>query len=495
MDKVLRHLSSGRLLRFVTSALILAIVGMQSFALWRSYQETWRDGERYTANTISVLAGAIERDFLLVESSLTGLAEALRESTLMELPAGLRQRVLFRRAGDANDFGVMLVLDAQGNVLFDDAEDDLSARNFADRDYFRVHQESSNAGVYVSRPFVSRLASAAPAIGISQRLNAPDGSFAGVAVASIRLIYFRQLFERVKLPPGGIIRLTLSDGTVVLRYPSTDGRGNVGDSVPPDPSPPERAGTADGWWVETSRLDGERRFLRTAYVGGYPLSVTVGLSERRQFGGWYLRAAITLALTVTVSLLLALTVSALATSLRRSREMERQLERMAITDSLTGLPNRRALDLTLDVEMQRSRRERRELAVLMIDIDHFKRVNDTYGHAVGDAVLAEVAHRVQRAACRPGDFVCRYGGEEFVVVLPETPAAGAELVGERIRAGVAATAVMTHGLAIEITVSVGIAVQRADDGPGELIARSDTALYTAKRAGRNRVARLETFAA
>ncbi|UJX45297.1 sensor domain-containing diguanylate cyclase [Xanthobacter sp. YC-JY1] len=495
MDKVLKHLSSGRLLRFVTSALILAIVGMQSVALWRSYQETWHDGERYTANTISVLAGSIKRDFLLVESSLTGLAEALREPTLMKLPATLRQRVLFRRAGDAHDFGVMLVLDAQGNVVFDDAEDDLSAINFADRDYFRVQKVSPNAGVYVSRPFVSRLASAEPAIAISERLNAPDGSFAGVVVATIRLIYFQQLFERVKLPPGGIIRLTRTDGTVILRYPSTDGRGNVGDSIPPDPSPPQRAGAADDWWVETSRLDGERRFLRTAYIEGFQLAVTVGLSARRQFRGWYFRAAVTLALTLTVSLLLAMTVSALATSLRRSREMERQLERMAITDSLTGLPNRRALDLTLDVEMQRSRRERRELAVLMIDIDHFKRVNDTHGHTVGDAVLAEVAHRVQRAACRPGDFVCRYGGEEFVVVLPETPAAGAELVGERIRAGVAATAVMTHGLAIEITVSVGIAVQRADDGPGELVARSDKALYTAKRAGRNRVARLETFAA
>ncbi|UDQ88915.1 diguanylate cyclase [Xanthobacter autotrophicus] len=495
MDKVLKHLSSGRLLRFVTSALILAIVGMQSVALWRSYQETWHDGERYTANTISVLAGSIKRDFLLVESSLTGLAEALREPTLMKLPAALRQRVLFRRAGDAHDFGVMLVLDAQGNVVFDDADDDLSAINFADRDYFRVQKESPNAGVYVSRPFVSRLASAEPAIAISERLNAPDGSFAGVVVATIRLIYFQQLFERVKLPPGGIIRLTRTDGTVILRYPSTDGRGNVGDSIPPDPSPPQRAGAADDWWVETSRLDGERRFLRTAYIEGFQLAVTVGLSARRQFRGWYFRAAVTLALTLTVSLLLAMTVSALATSLRRSREMERQLERMAITDSLTGLPNRRALDLTLDVEMQRSRRERHELAVLMIDIDHFKRVNDTHGHTVGDAVLAEVAQRVRRAACRPGDFVCRYGGEEFVVVLPETPAAGAELVGERIRAGVAATAVLTHGVAIEITVSVGIAVQRADDGPGELIARSDTALYTAKRAGRNRVARLETFAA
>jgi two-component system cell cycle response regulator len=160
-----------------------------------------------------------------------------------------------------------------------------------------------------------------------------------------------------------------------------------------------------------------------------------------------------------------------------------QLARMALCDGLTGLYNRAYFDATLEKEMARSRRSQKPLSLLLVDLDHFKKINDSRGHLVGDRVLAKVAAAL-REQSRVTDTVCRYGGEEFAIILPETPPAGAELVAERIRRQVAA-------LKLEVPVSVSIGVncaEQVDDLiPDFLIAGADAALYAAKRNGRNRV--------
>ena len=163
------------------------------------------------------------------------------------------------------------------------------------------------------------------------------------------------------------------------------------------------------------------------------------------------------------------------------------LERSSWLDPLTDAYNRRYLDRRLEAELSAGRRHRTPVGVLLVDVDHFKRVNDTYGHAAGDEVLRSVAD-VLRAVVRTEDVVCRWGGEEFLVVLPRTDAPSAAAAGERVRAAIAAMAV---GLgagrdAITVTVSVGCAAT-LDDPPPVLIARADRALYRAKGGGRDRV--------
>ncbi|WP_408647752.1 diguanylate cyclase [Xanthobacter dioxanivorans] len=122
------------------------------------------------------------------------------------------------------------------------------------------------------------------------------------------------------------------------------------------------------------------------------------------------------ALTIAVCVLLILLIRTLHLALLHSQEVEEQLEVLAVTDQLTGLPNRRAFDLALASEMQRAARHRTPLAVLLIDVDHFKRINDRHGHGVGDVVLTRVARQLARSIRRPGDFAARYGGEEFVAI-------------------------------------------------------------------------------
>jgi diguanylate cyclase (GGDEF)-like protein len=155
----------------------------------------------------------------------------------------------------------------------------------------------------------------------------------------------------------------------------------------------------------------------------------------------------------------------------------------AATDGLTGLPNRRSLDRLLDAQLAMAQREGRPFSVLMLDLDHFKAVNDTHGHAVGDAVLRGFGQRIQ-AQLRRSDVCARYGGEEFCVVLPGTAAALALDTGERLRRAVAGAPLAQN---VGVTVSVGVATWQAGDDAATLLARADDALYTAKRTGRDRV--------
>jgi diguanylate cyclase (GGDEF)-like protein len=157
-------------------------------------------------------------------------------------------------------------------------------------------------------------------------------------------------------------------------------------------------------------------------------------------------------------------------------------------DPLTGLANRRALDQRLSAEIARARRERRPLSAIVLDIDHFKRVNDSLGHAAGDEVLVHLAH-ILRAELRGADLAARSGGEEFCLLLPGIAAEDAWWVAERIRQRVADNpTVLESGEAVPVTVSLGIAALGEDDDRDSLLARADQAMYRAKQSGRNRSA-------
>lgn len=166
------------------------------------------------------------------------------------------------------------------------------------------------------------------------------------------------------------------------------------------------------------------------------------------------------------------------------------LEDLAIHDGLTGLENRRRFDFRLDDELQRLIRYNRPFSLLMLDIDHFKSINDNYGHLAGDAVLRKLAYTL-KSMVRPIDYVFRYGGEEFSVIAVETDATGAFALAERIREAVAAMVFsISDGTDIRLTISIGVTTAwNRINNKEELIAQADQALYEAKEAGRNRTHR------
>ncbi|PWC43588.1 diguanylate cyclase [Azospirillum sp. TSO22-1] len=174
-------------------------------------------------------------------------------------------------------------------------------------------------------------------------------------------------------------------------------------------------------------------------------------------------------------------------------DMQRQLERLATTDSLTGALNRgRFMGRAAD-EVMRAQRYARPLSAIMLDIDHFKKVNDTHGHATGDEAIRSVV-RVCRSLVRGADILGRLGGEEFAILLPETPPQGAVLLAERLRRALAVTEVrIPGGVGVTFTVSVGVsALKPGEESVSALLARADEALYRAKNGGRNRVVCDET---
>jgi diguanylate cyclase (GGDEF)-like protein len=162
-----------------------------------------------------------------------------------------------------------------------------------------------------------------------------------------------------------------------------------------------------------------------------------------------------------------------------------RLRRLSVTDPLTEAYNREFLHQRLPPAVENAERRGEPLSVAMIDIDHFKDVNDQFGHAIGDRVLAEVAARL-RAAIRAGDLLVRYGGEEFLVVLPGSDAVQAADIAERMRLKMESDPIQTDGAGIDVRISVGVAeLRRGFDTGSQLVRRADTALYAAKGRGRN----------
>jgi len=183
----------------------------------------------------------------------------------------------------------------------------------------------------------------------------------------------------------------------------------------------------------------------------------------------------------------------LRTQVRRKRYNDHlrlsvtQTIEMAVTDPLTGLHNRRYLDSHLHTLFDRAMTRRRPLSLMITDIDRFKGINDAYGHDGGDEVLREFARRLRKNV-RGIDLACRFGGEEFVVVMPDTEAAIAEKVAERVRAEIADQPFIVNGQSVSVTVSVGVSsLKRGADAVPDLMKRADVALYEAKSGGRNRV--------
>ena len=252
----------------------------------------------------------------------------------------------------------------------------------------------------------------------------------------------------------------------------------------------------------SSFVDGVVRVVGFRRVSGYPLIIFAALDKEEVLADWRKETALRAGIVLSLLLFLGGLGYRLIHVMKQQHHVQRvlldaqeklievnsSLELLALEDALTGLSNRRQLDVFILAEMGRARRTQTDLAVLMIDVDYFKRFNDRYGHVAGDECLRRISAIIKGNIKRPGDLAARYGGEEFAVVLPGTDYAGAFLVAENIR-HVVLQANIAHCESPEgrVTVSIGVCAYdpASQDQPDDLVSAADKALYVAKASGRN----------
>ena len=424
-------------------------------------------------NLASGVDSDINRNIELYDLSLRAAASNMILPEIKELSRPILHLLLFDRAATARHFGALQVFDSGGRLTIDASTLDPRPENRGDEEYFRVHRDNPDTGLFISKPTLHR---GAYAIVLSRRITGEDGSFLGVIAGSIRFSYFHDLFGRLSLGPDDTITVLRRDRTVIMRRPfDLDIIGkNLADRNSWNP-----ANMDGGSYAGAGPVDPIPR-LWVKHNGTGPLNVVVGKPLESILSLWRTEAMRIAAIVAALIVFVLGVTLFLAREIGRRAQAEDKLEELATTDALTGLTNRRKFDASIDAEWRRAMRQKAPVALLMIDADHFKVYNDTFGHQAGDEVLIGIAICISDSLRRAGDCAARYGGEEFAVLLPAFSAAEALVVAESIRLKVQQWSNHT-------SVSIGIASLTPDVTLewSELIGAADKALYAAKAGGRN----------
>ncbi len=612
-----RLLGGARLPKILLAALCAAVIGLGWFRETEIRDADIKVAEVEAANLARSLVQQAEDSVELVDNALIGIVHWLenfgdRPRVVEHLQAllNLRKATMPRLRG-------LFVYAADGSWVATSETENVSGHNNADRDYFQHHRTSEDRLPLIGRPVRSR-SGGQWIITISRRLNGPDGTFAGVVLASIDVSFFVQTYSQFNVGNEGSIALLKTDGTLLLRYPMDEDA--IGRNFTGSPFYRHVSSATSGIIHFKSVLDGVERISayhrsqklpllllvargkhevlslwrseatwRMGMVGGMTLLIgllgmlmlrelasrqrllaavssreaefrllaeasndmvtridfdgvltyvspaslrVLGWSPESLVGGQALagldaqdrasveavvdqlrRAEITQAMiayrtkhrtTGTVWLESSLSVTrdptsgrvngvvAISRDVTEHKQLEGHLSRLATLDGLTGLANRRFLDDRAEREVQLALTAGRPVSLLLIDADHFKAFNDTYGHLAGDTCLQQIAGVIQAHATRPGDIAARYGGEEFALLLGETDRVGAHVVAERIRAGIEELGLPHRGNSASavVTVSIGVATLPPGSRTGrskDLVRLADECLYAAKENGRNRV--------
>lgn len=470
-----------------TALSVLTILSIVSYLLVREYRNTAQEATRAAMNIVQLIDRDVRNTVTLYDSALVRVTNLLQSGALTPLPPQTRHLLLFDRTSELPSSDGFFVVDASGKLITSSRPGQPTELNLTEQPWFKVHQAMTNEEIFISNPFQTSRAPNDWSIRFSRRMSGPDGEFRGVAVAQMKLSYFTSLLRGLDVGIHGNISLVSTDGTLLMQYPQTEVI-RIGQNVSQAPNFIRFLNERYGSFIAMSGLYHVERLYNFSQVRDLPMIVVVALSTRTIFSNWQHTALLIGATTLILCLGMIWLTWLLLRELRLRQHAERDLAGLASTDPLSGLANRRTLDDKLDHEWRRAQRAGNPISLIMIDVDHFKAFNDTYGHQAGDEALCRVAHVIKAHLRRPADLAARYGGEEFAVVLSDTDATGTRTLAEKIRTAVEyIEPVIPNGK--KLTISLGACTRYAKPGDElrALVSTADKALYQAKKGGRNRV--------
>lgn len=478
----------------------LSLLGIGAWATWKSHETDIQDATTVTTNMTRALAQHADDTLRAVDSILIGFVERLENDDMSSASLPRIKNMLQLIVAELPSLHGMFVYDQDGRAIVTPQSIPASPLDNSHREYFQYHRANIDRGAHVGLPVQSR-STGRWVIPVSRRINHPDGTFAGVVLATVEMDYFRKFHESFDIGPNGAILLALDNGTLVTRRPFD--KAMIGRNVSSGPVFTQLRSSGPGTRMLISAVDNVERLYSYRHIAHYPLVVATALSKDDILANWrheaYRTAAVIISLIAVIGWLGARLVRQISLSERTEAELREAkqaleqlnhaLEMLSFEDSLTGLGNRRRFDASLVEECRNGARYQTALALIMIDVDHFKRYNDLYGHPAGDECLRLVGAAIREARMRTCDVVARYGGEEMAVLLPQTGRDGALAAAERIRQCVEALGIVHAGSPFGyVTISLGVAAfvpASPEDAATRLLANADRALYTAKGAGRN----------
>jgi diguanylate cyclase (GGDEF)-like protein len=475
----------------------LCLCGLLYLQLEQSRRQDLEAAQVASSNLTRAMAQQAEDTFMKADLVLTGLAEWIQADGYAAAQKPRLQKAFARRVLALEQLHGIFLFDKQGQWVVTSFDEPPRGPGVTDREYFKFHQQNVTSVAHIG-PAIRSRESGEWIIPLSKRLNDKNGNFQGVLMAGIKMSYFDEFFKSFNIDDNGTMFVAMTDGTLLARRPFVEsliGASAAKSEIFQTLLPRAPSGSA----MFSSVVDGVVRMYGYRQLSAYPLVVAAAASKDAILKEWYAAAFQSIVIVALVILGVGLFGWVFIHQVRDGerieadlRKAQEALELIATHDSLTGLANRRLFERALDIEFGRGARQSSPLSLIMLDIDFFKRYNDTYGHVAGDHCLAEVARALKSCCHRKADLAVRYGGEEFAVLLPDTDIHGALAIAEQIRRSVIDKNITHSGSPTGyLTVSLGcysFVPATGHDSIEAFIQRADAALYRAKHSGRNRSA-------